>query len=129
MIIAQVCLRLATKTGCFKMCSLITQRYWLQPSQQSTCQLAHAPLKVILFQKFTNRDLVMYRVLNLQQGFNTLLLSLMNLLSRQLWRGKKNTEYKRTSKDEHRQLLVSPSRIIPAEPKLQSWQGRGLWRV
>ncbi len=70
----------------------------------------------------------MYNVLNLLLVFSTILSSLMNLLSRQLWR-EKNTEYKRMSKDEHRQFLVSPSLIIPAEPKLQSWQGRGLWRV
>lgn len=68
----------------------------------------------------------MYSVLNLQLGFNTLL---SNELAEQATLKGKNTEYKRTSKDEHRQLLVSPSRIIPAEPKLQSWQGRGLWRV
>ncbi len=54
---------------------------------------------------------------------------LSNELAEQATLKGKNTEYKRTSKDEHRQLLVSPSLIIPAEPKLQSWQGRGLWRV
>ncbi len=54
---------------------------------------------------------------------------LSNELAEQATLKGKNTEYKRTSKDERRQFLVSPSLIIPAEPKLQSWQGRGLWRV
>lgn len=102
------------------MYGLTTQCYWLLPSQQSTCQLAHASLKAIRFQtgqKFTNRDLLMYNVLNLLLGFSTLL---SNELAEQATLKEKNTEYKRTSKDEHRQLLVSSSQIIPAEPKLQS---------
>lgn len=102
------------------MYSLTTQCYWLLPLQQSTCQLAYASLKAIRFQ---TGQVYKPCLINLQCAKFTAGFQYYSLLSNELAEQatlREKTEYKRTSKDEHRQLLVSPSLIISAEPKLQS---------